>query len=191
MLKPVLGKGALIVIVCVVAGMHLFSLGAYFSLPDPAAVGRAVSDKLASEAEWNDKLAIYRDPAMRNMVGDNVRNSLALGLQVRWLGMLGSCAISGILLVFLCCGSPVGRVLLGLFLLLEGVLLVGSLVMVAVAGNLRLLQYLPPQTNLLLALESVVRLGVAFGVGVKLLRSRVEAGTGRNATRNCLVGADT
>jgi len=151
--------------------MRLLSVGTHFAMPDPEDVGRIVVKDVAARAANNDRLWLYQNEKIQKMAGEEARDHYTIQQMVHLIWMVGSFLVSAILLLFLCFRSGIARVLLGVFLILEGTLVVVSLVMATVKGEITILRLLPPHAMLLAILEAMVKMGVTIGVGIALFRS--------------------
>jgi DNA-directed RNA polymerase subunit RPC12/RpoP len=173
------GKTFVIIICCIVLGMHLVSLINYLAAPDPMEMAKKQTQeayqKLGKdmpkdfEQKWEkefDKVVGGKE------MQDALRRSRIISLT--W--MLGSFSLSAVLLGFLYMRHDWARVVLGVLFLIGAVLgLIGL-----VFGGLAVLRYLSTGAAILAVLEMLVRLGVSTGIGIALMGSEsIAAYTGR------------
>jgi DNA-directed RNA polymerase subunit RPC12/RpoP len=164
------GRVHVIIICCVVLGMHLVSLIRYLATPDPVEVAKKVSretyEKLGKalpkdfEEKWEkefDKVAGGKE------MQDTLRRS-------QWSARIWLAAgfgLSAVLLTCLYLRQDWARVVLGVLFLLGVALGVLGLVL----GGLAALRYLSDGVAVLAVLEMLVRLGVSLAIGLALLNS--------------------
>ena len=177
------GRRTAVGIVAAVVATHLLSVGVYFALPDPAAVGRAVAKDVADRAAGDEGPAFFQDKQIQEMIGGNARDRYTIALMVRCIWVVGSFVISAILALFLCLRGAAARVLLGAWLILQGVLVLAALAVSVTSGDATAFRLFPLPV-LLMSLDALAHLGVGFGAGVALFRSKaVAAYVGRHDLR--------
>jgi hypothetical protein len=164
------GKVFVIIIICIVLGMHLISVVQYLLMPDPVQMAKQQSSEIYKSLGkdlpkgFEQKMEQDLDKLMSSKdVQAAVRRSKWTG----WLWLLVSPSLSLVLLVFLYLRHDWARVVLGVLFLIGGFLGLIGLVL----GGLAVLSFLSVGAALLTILEMAVRLGVNFGIGFALMKS--------------------
>jgi hypothetical protein len=164
------GKVLVLIICCVVLGMHLVSLIKYLATPDPVEMAKKQTREIYKslgkdlpkdfEQKWEQDFD-------KVMGGKEMQAMLQRSKLTGLFWMLGSFSLSLFLLTFLYLRHDWARLVLGVLYLLGGFLgLVGL-----VFGGFAVLRFLGAGVAILTVIEMLVRLGVNFGIGVALMKS--------------------
>lgn len=164
------GRVLVIIICCVVLGMHLVSLINYLATPDPVEMAkkqtREIYQKIGKDLP-KDFEQQWEQDFDKVMGGKEMQATLRRSKVMSLIWMLGSFSLSAVLLTFLYLRQDWARVVLGvLFLIGAGLGLLGL-----VFGGLAALRFLSAGVAVLAVLEMLVRLGVNLGIGLALMKS--------------------
>jgi DNA-directed RNA polymerase subunit RPC12/RpoP len=164
------GKVLVIIICCVVLGMHLVSLIKYLASPDPVEMAkkqtREMYEKIGKDLpkDFEEK---WEQDFDKVMGGKEMQATLRRSQMIGLMWMLASFCLSAVLLTFLYLRHDWARIVLGvLFVIGAGLGVLGI-----VFGGLAALRFLGAGVAVLTVLEMLVRLGVNLGIGLALLKS--------------------
>jgi predicted Zn finger-like uncharacterized protein len=164
------GKVFVIIICCVVLGMHLVSLIKYLATPDPVEMAkkqtREMYQKIGKDLpkDFEEK---WEQDFDKVMGGKEMQATLRRSQIISLMWMLGSFCLSAVLLAFLYLRHDWARVVLGVLFLIG----VGLGVLGIAFGGLAALRFLSAGVAVLTVLEMLVRIGVNLGIGLALLKS--------------------
>ena len=164
------GKVLVILICCVVLGMHLVSLIKYLATPDPVEVAkkqaREIYQKIGKDLP-KDFEQTWEQELDKVMGAKEMQATLRRSKFISLFWMLGGFSLSAVFLLFLYLRHDWARIVLSVLFLLSGSLgLVGLLL-----GGIAALRFVGAGIAILAVLEMLVRLGVYFGIGVTLMKS--------------------